>query len=160
MHQEESMSLPDAESLYYQLLECFYTDEDRVASKAVAVQLKSLLEAQPEVAESIRGDEINLLIAEIDGNLKEAIRYRESEIRRILELQLATKDTPQWDYVRRRYDFSDVGDRLDLLAILFDEDGDTERAISTLNESKRFCESHGIAFDGQDILDELQANAH
>lgn len=31
------------------------------------------------------------------------------------------------------------------------------KAISLLRESKRFCESHGIAFDGEDVLDEYLA---
>lgn len=86
-----------------------------------------------------------------------AARFREAEIRKILELHSLSVNTPSWEYVARQYDFSDVSDRLDLLAALYEKLGDSERAIATLLESKHYCESHGVPFDGQDVLAELQA---
>jgi hypothetical protein len=58
--------------------------------------------------------------------------------------------------VFRHYDYGDISDRLDLLAILYAEQGYLDRAIKTLEESKRFCESHEIRFDGGDLLEELE----
>ena len=56
----------------------------------------------------------------------------------------------------RQYDYSDLSDRLDILASLYAERGDLDRAVDLLQESKRFCESHQIPFDGQDLLDEYE----
>jgi hypothetical protein len=114
------------------------------------------LTATPELAESIRGEEIHSLIAELQGDFTTAIRSREAEIRKILELHALAVNTPSWDYVRPLYDFTDVGDRLDLLAILYDRQGDTDRAIATLRESRGYCESHEVSFDAQDLLDEME----
>jgi hypothetical protein len=58
--------------------------------------------------------------------------------------------------VLRQYDYSDISDRYDLLATLFAEAGDLDRAVSTLRDSKAFCEAHGVAFDGGDLLAEYE----
>jgi hypothetical protein len=107
-------------------------------------------------AGSIREEEIRSLIAESRGDFAQAARSREAEIRKILQLHTLSVNTPGWEYVARQYDFSDVSDRLDLLAILYDELGDLDRAIATLRESKQYCESHEAPFDGQGLLDELE----
>ncbi|MGA7497752.1 MAG: hypothetical protein WBX00_13595, partial [Isosphaeraceae bacterium] len=86
----------------------------------------------------------------------EAIRRRECEIRKILELHSLACGKPGWAYVFRQYDYGDVSDRLDLLASLYANVGDWERAIATLRESKAYCDGHGIPFDGQDLLDEFE----
>lgn len=146
----------DAEALYLDLLTAFYEQEDRARARKIASRLEEALASSPDFAESIRGDEVRSLIAELRGDLTTAIRSREAEIRRILELQAATIGTPAWDSVAHHYDFSDVSDRLDLLAALYDRDGDTERAIATLRESRQFCETHRIPFDGQEMLEEFE----
>lgn len=43
-----------------------------------------------------------------------------------------------------------------MLAILYDEQGDTAQAIRTRGESKQFCTQHGMKFDGQDLLDDFR----
>ena len=96
------------------------------------------------------------MIAEFRGDFAEAARSREAEIRKILALHALTANTDNWKYVSRRYDFSDVSDRLDLLAILYDAQGELDSRISTLMESRHYCESHRIPFDAQDLLDELE----
>lgn len=143
------------ESLYLDLLHQVYDVDDRNGARRVAKQLEKLIVAQPEYNGSIRGEEIRSLIAEVRGDLPAAIESREAEIRKILELHSIAANTANYTYVLRQYDFSDVSDRLDLLAILYDQQGNTDRAIAILIESKRFCESHQILFDGQDLLDEL-----
>ncbi|MBX9678657.1 MAG: hypothetical protein K2X38_07820 [Gemmataceae bacterium] len=45
-----------------------------------------------------------------------------------------------------------------MLALLYDDQGSTQRAIDTLLESKEYCQARDIPFDGQDILDELTAS--
>ena len=148
------------ESLYLSLVKLFYEKNDRKQTEKVALRLEKLLAASPEYSSSIRGEEIRSLIAEFRGDFAEAARSREAEIRKILELHALAASTESWEYVARQYDFSDVSDRLDLLAMVYDAQGELDRAISTLVESKHYCESHRIPFDAQDLLDELgQARA-
>ena len=90
------------------------------------------------------------------GDLAEAVRRRESEIGKIRQLHSLVEDKPGRDYVFRQYDYSDLSDRLDILATLYAEQGDLDRAVDLLHESKQFCESHQIPFDGQDLLDEYE----
>ncbi len=146
----------DVEALHVSLIEALYNREDREQARKIASKLEDVLNRQPDVAYSIRGEEIRSLIAELNGNLQEAIRRRECEIRKILELHSLASGKPGWAYVFRQYDYSDVSDRLDLLASLYANVGDWERAIATLRESKAYCDGHGIPFDGQDLLDEFE----
>ena len=145
----------DVERLYLKLLRVFYEKPNQKQAEAVAAELEQVLAARPNVQDSIRGEEIRSLLAEIRGDLASAARSREAEIRKILELHSVAANTPGWPHVIRQYGYSDISDRLDLLAALYDKQGDTDRAIATLQESKQWCQSHQVAFDGQDLLDEL-----
>ena len=148
--------LEGADSLYSEFLRLFYDEGDRRGARKIAPRLVAFLNAEPEFAASIRGEEVRSLLAELRGDFLEAIRSREAEVRKILELHaLALKDST-WEYVSRQYDHADVSDRLDILAILYDRVGDLTRAKATLQESRDYCASHGIPFDGQEILDELR----
>jgi len=153
-HNGSSPVTDPIEALYHELLGAFYEDEDDERARPIASRLEAALKNRPDVADSIRGEEIHSIIAELQGNLAEAIQYREREIQRIHELHSLAQGTPGWDYVRRQYDHGDLSDRLDLLAILYADQGDFKRAVATLQESKQLCESHRIAFDGQDLLQE------
>ena len=144
------------EALYFNFLKSFYEDGDRKRARKIAPRLEAALAASPGDAAAIRGDEIRSLLAELREDYAEAARSREAEIRKIFELHCLTLRTPSWDTVARHYDFSDLSDRLDLLALLYDKLGELDRAIATLVESKNYCQSHKIPFDGQDILDELE----
>ncbi len=146
------------ETLYAKFLKAFYEKPDRDRAAVFAKELEAKLASTQEIADSIRGEEIRSLLAEFHEDFAEAARCREAEIRKILELHSLTVNTPHWEVVSRQYDFSDVSDRLDLLATLYDRQGETTRAIATLKESKAYCASHGIEFDGQDLLDELEQN--
>ncbi len=153
---ESVLSPRELESLYLRLVKLFYEKDDREETEKIALRLERVLAASADYAASIRGEEIRALIAEFRGDFAEAARCREAEIRKILELHTLTANTDNWEYVYRQYDFSDVSDRLDLLAILYDSQGELERAISTLLESRQYCESHRIPFDSQDLLEELE----
>ncbi|HUY33556.1 MAG TPA: hypothetical protein VMV69_12475 [Pirellulales bacterium] len=153
---QPSAEADTVESLYLELLRSFYEKGDLDRARSDAMRLDEALANRPDVAGSIRGEEIRSLLAELRGELAEAIQHRETEIRKILELHSLAVNTQGWQYVLRQYDFSDVGDRLDLLAILYDEQGDLDRAVQTLRESKQFCESHEVPFDGQDLLTEFE----
>jgi hypothetical protein len=143
------------EDLYAKLLKRWGEGTDRASSAPIVAELEAALDASSEFAESIRGEEVRSLIAEVRGDLPAAIHSREAEIRKILQLHALSIGTPTWKYVAKQYDFGDVSDRLDLLAILYDQIGEVNRAIAILRESKQYCASHQIEFDGQDLLDEL-----
>jgi plasmid stability protein len=138
------------------LVRAFYDKNDRPRVEKIAARLEEALAASPEDSCSIRGEEVRSMIAEVRGDFAEAARSREAEIRKILELHALAANTPHWKYAARQYGFSDVSDRLDLLAILYDAQGETDRAVSVLLESKDYCRSHGIRFDAEDLLQELE----
>jgi hypothetical protein len=142
--------------LYLDLLEALYERNDIVDSKRFADRLESLVVTDASFAGSIFLDEIRSLIAEARGDLGEAIRCREREIRKLFELHTLSVGTPGQDYVLREYDHSDVSDRLDILASLYAEQGDLGQAIETLKDSKRYCAAHEIPFDGEEMLTELE----
>lgn len=146
----------EIETLYLELLHSFYEEEDREKARAVAERLEAMLAERPDFAGSIRAEEIRSLIAELRGDLAEAIRRRESEIGRIRQLHGLVADKPGRDYVFRQYDYGDLSDRLDILATLYAEQGDLDRAVDLLHESRQFCETHQIPFDGQDLLHEYK----
>jgi hypothetical protein len=146
----------DLDALYHDLLRLFYDDEDREASLHLATRLEAALQAHPDVAESIQGDAIGSLLAEVHGDFDEAIRKRESEIRKIRELHRLAQGTPGEGLVLRQYGHDDLSDRLDLLAALYGEKGELDRAVAVLEESRQLCEDRGIPFDGQDLLDEFR----
>jgi hypothetical protein len=56
--------------------------------------------------------------------------------------------------VLSRYGYDDLSDRLDLLAILYHDTGDLDRAIQTLRQTRQLCKRRGIVFDGLAILQE------
>jgi hypothetical protein len=148
-------SQDELELLYLKLLKVFYEKPNYKQASAVAEELEKVAAARPGFQDSIKGEEVRSLLAEVRGDLNSAARSREAEIRKILELHALSANTPGWPHVLRQYDYSDISDRLDLLAALYDKQGDEDRAIATLQESKQWCQSHQIAFDGQDLLDEL-----
>jgi hypothetical protein len=145
----------ELDALYVEFLKHFYDESNHAAAATVGARLQELLAESREFANSIRGEEIRSLIAELHGDYAAAIRSREAEIRKILELHTLTVNTPIWEFVSRQYDFSDVSDRLDLLANLYDRVGDADRALATLRESQQYCAAHRIRFDGREMLDEL-----
>jgi hypothetical protein len=82
------------------------------------------------VAESIRGDELRSLICELRGDVEPAIKYRQSELRRIFEQHSSVHGTPGWNYVFGEYDYRGISDRIDLLAGLY-ASMDDNRAVSS-----------------------------
>jgi len=152
----EADAADEIETLYLELLRSFYEEEDRERARTVAERLEAALAERPDFAESIRAEEVRSLIAELRGDLNEAVQRRESEIDKIRQLHSLALNKPGQDYVFRQYDFSDLSDRLDILATLHAEQGNLERAVELLHESRQFCESHHVPFDGQDLLDEYE----
>jgi hypothetical protein len=148
--------MDEAEYVYLKLIYWLYQREDVSRARRFADRLEKLVRKIDSSRESIFGQEYRALICEARGDLAGAIRFREGQIRRIRKLHRLAANSPDWDYICRFYDHSDLSDRLDLLALLYDEAGDTRKAIGLLEESKEYCRRHGIPFEGQEVQDELQ----
>jgi tetratricopeptide (TPR) repeat protein len=138
--------------LYDKLLFWLYGRGNPRQALRFAGRLERLL--TPSDREAIMGQECLSLIRELKGDLPRAIKHRNEEIRLIRRLHETSLHTPSREIILKAYDFSDLSDRLDLLAILYHELGDLDEAIRVLEESKQLCRSHRIPFDAQDVLDE------
>jgi hypothetical protein len=140
--------------LYDKLLYWLYQREDRGKARPYADRLDHLLAKADPHGEAIFGEECRSLIFETKGNLPQAIRHREKEIRLIRQLHDLSRPGARRDLVLRDYGYGDLSDRLDLLATLYHDSGNWNKAIAALQESKRLCTRHGIPFDGDDLLRE------
>lgn len=77
--------------------------------------------------------------------MREAIRYRKSEIRlrkRLLKMQPLIHG----------YKPDNLAGSLDMLAMLYHDVGNIKRAIAILLESRSVSENAGIPFDGKKLL--------
>jgi hypothetical protein len=112
-----------------------------------ADRLKRLVAKADPKSEALLGMSCRALIAEVDGDLRKAIRFRKREIDMIR--RLSQLDVPEG----ARLDLDELSDTLDLLAIHYWDLGDFPKALEILNQSKRYCAEHDIPFAGQDIVD-------
>ncbi len=140
------------EYFYHKILYWFYQRQDRRRALRFCDQLEKLLRSTPSSHEAILGEAAWSLLWEVKGDLLKAIKYRESEIKQIKRLWEISLGTPGQDIAFEQYDPSDLSDRLDLLATLYHDAGNLDKAIHILRESERFCKAHGLRFDGQDLL--------
>jgi hypothetical protein len=143
--------------LYHKTLYWLYERARPAKALRFARRLEQLLESAPGAEGAIQSEECRSLICEAKGDLGGAVRHRENEIRLIRRLHKLSRDSSSWDYVKQRYGDEELSDRLDLLATLYHDRGDLGRAIRALEDSKQLCEAHGLAFDGQDLLEEYLA---
>ncbi len=144
----------EIEHVYQKLVYWHCRDASGVLARRYAARLKKLLPRDEAVPGSIFGEECWSLVFEVEGDIHQAIRHRENGIRLIRRLHaITTKE--QWDLVSKFYGYDDLSDRLVILADLYDQMGQPDRALRILRESKALCSRHGIPFEGQDIVDEL-----
>ena len=144
----------EIEYVYQKLVFWFCRNTEGVRTRRYAARLKRLLVRDETIPGSIFGEECWSLVFEVEGDFRQAIRHRENEIRLIRRLHEITPKE-QRDLVFAWYGHDDLSDRLVILANLYDQFGQTERAIRILRESRALCSRHGIPFDGEDILQEL-----
>ena len=142
----------EIEYLYRKLLYWFCEREDRRRAAAFCDRLEPLLNQVSPDDKVIVGEECRSLICEVRGDLGGAIRHRENEIRLIKRLHRISENTPSNNFALSQYDYSDLSDRLDLLATLYREAGKPKRALRVLEESKKLCAAHGINFAGQELM--------
>src|SRR5262245_52941725 len=140
--------------LYHKLLYWLYQRADTETARHYTERLELLLLQADPNHESILGEECWSLVYEANGNLTEAIKHRENEIRLIRELYAESKGQPYEKIALEGYDISDLIDRINLLAVLYHDSGDVDKAITLLRGSRSLCIRHAIPFDAEDTLAE------
>jgi hypothetical protein len=143
--------------LYDKLLYWLYQREVPAKARPFAERLERLLARADPDHEAIFGQECRSLVHETKGDLRRAIEHRENEVRLIRRLHEISRGTPGEQAALRGYGYDDLSDRLDLLAVLYHDSGSLDKALNTLRQSQRLCQSHGIPFDGEDLLAEYLA---
>jgi hypothetical protein len=142
----------EIEYLYHKLLYWLYEREDRARARAYADRLEWLLTKACPGHEAILPEGCRSLICEARGDLTGAIRHRENEVRLTKRLHEISRNSAQQEGILRLHGYEDLSDRLDLLAMLYHDRGDLDKAIVTLRVSEQLCARHGIKFAGADVL--------
>lgn len=145
----------EAERLYDKLLYWLYKREAPAKARPYADRLEGLLACLDPRQQAIFGQECRSLAREANEDLAGAIKHRKKEIRLIRALQASSRGKPEEGFAFTAYGNDDLSDRLDLLAELYRANGDPDKAIATLKESRKLCAKNGIPFDGEDLLQEL-----
>jgi hypothetical protein len=135
----------EIDDLFHRVLELVYEKERPDKAAPFAVRLLRLLDKHDPSAETLLGMSGRWLVAEMDNDLEEAIRFREKELG-VLRDQMAKGIVNTG-----ALDADDFSDRLDLLASNYLDVGRYKDALAALAESEAFCKEHGIPFDGKDI---------
>ena len=142
----------EIEYLRDKLLYWLYQRQDKDKARPYADRLARLLaDADPE-HEALLGEECWSLVHEAKGDLAKAIQHREREIELIRRLHDLAQNELHRDAMLRGYGLEDLTDRLDLLGVLYHDSGNLDKAVSTLEQSKRICRQQGLPFDGADLL--------
>jgi tetratricopeptide (TPR) repeat protein len=147
----------EIDDTYHQLLDWFYDKRNPQKARPIARRLERLLSEVKSDDPTILSEGAWALVSECKGDLPGAIKHREKEIRlmkRLLEIASKAKDPKA---ILKHYDYSDLADRLDLLAILHRDAGNLDQAIKLLRQSKLLCEHHAIPFDGKNLLEDYLA---
>jgi hypothetical protein len=145
--------------LYERLVYWLYERQDARPALPIADRLARLLQTLSPKPESIFAEECRSLVHEARGELCEAIEHRKNEIRLIRRLHRAATNTPDADLASRLYSYADICARLELLAMLYHDNGNSKDAVRTLQKCKRLCAAHGMAFEEEDLLREYQEDA-
>jgi len=138
------------------LLYWLYRRQDSARSRVFAERLARLLRKADSDRASILGQECRSLVYEAQGDPPRAISHREDEMRLIRRLHEISVGTATEATALDGYDFADLSDRLDLLAVLYHENGQLDKALQALNASQGLAAEHGFKFDGADLLREYQ----
>ena len=150
---------------YHKALYWYYNRHDRAKALRFCDPLEKLLQEHTAEHQAILGEAAWSLLYEVKGELSKAVHYRESEIKQIKRLWEISIGTPSEEIALQGYGASDLSDRYDLLAILYHDADNLDKALSLLQESKQLCQTHGVRFDGKDLVrdylaEQKQLHAH
>jgi tetratricopeptide (TPR) repeat protein len=136
---------PTAESLYHRLLDLYYARGETARAVPVAFRLLRTIDKLDPNSEALLTLAARSVLAELDGDLDEAIRYRVREVEALDRLAGAgTLDAAG-------FDAKDLRDRYELLANLCLDAGRLDESSRWLDRSRVHCKQHRIRFDGRDI---------
>ena len=142
--------------MYDRLVYWLYERQDADRARSYADRLEKTLARNETEAGAIFAEECRSLIYEARGDGKQAIKHREKEIALIRRLHARARNTLNERYVFRQYSYADLRDRLEVLAMLYREQGDVDKAVATLQRAKHFCKKHRVSFTAEAILQEYQ----
>jgi tetratricopeptide (TPR) repeat protein len=140
--------------LYDKLLYWLYQRAEVEKSRHFADRLEVLLSSVNAGHQGIFAEECWSLLYEAKGDLPSSIKHRQNEIRLIRRVQAICRGTPHEELVLKQCGHAELSDRLDLLGVLYHENGNLDKAITVLNESKQLSALRGLRFDGEEILRE------
>jgi hypothetical protein len=148
--ESNSVNWSEAKNLYVRLLHSFYERNEIAKSKSFALSLLRMIDSLDPLGKTLPGNEYRALIAEIDGDIEGAIHYREVLVKLI----------DKYARVKRLQDLAlnpdEYADQLDLLAILYCQNGRLTEAEATIKKSERICLEAGILFDGKDVRKQIE----
>jgi hypothetical protein len=142
--------------LYDGLIYWLYERQNAHRARSYADRLEQALARNQTEAGAIFAEECRSLIYEAKGDWKQAIKHREKEIGLIRRLHARARNTLNERYVFRQYSYADLRDRFELLAMLYRDSDDMDKAVATLQRAKQFCKKHGVKFTAETILREYQ----
>jgi hypothetical protein len=125
---------------------------DRQRAAPFAKRLATLLTQEASAGATPFTEGVWALLCEVQEDLAAAIVHREKEIRllkRLFEVAIAQAN---FDLVVAYYDYQDLVDRLDKLAVLYRGAGRIDDAIKTCEEARRLAATHGLKFAGEALL--------
>ena len=140
--------------LYHKLLYWLYERGSAERARQYADQLERILPKADPQHEAILGEECWSLLHEAKGDMRNAIHHRQNEIRLIRRLYDISQGKSYQRIALKDYGYDDLSDRLELLAILYHDSGQLEKALDTLEDAKKMCIDHGIPFDSENLLRE------
>ena len=145
-----SATWSEAKELYVQLLHFFYDQNEELKAKSIALSLLRVIDSLDPSSKTLIGNEYRALIAEVDGDVEGAIRYREAWVK------MVDKFTKKKKLQELALTADDYSDQLDLLAVLYCQSGRLSEAEVIINKSASVCLEAGIPFDGKDVLKEIK----
>lgn len=149
----------EVDYLYHKLLYWLYERQSVQKARVYAERLERLLPMLDPHHEAILGEECWSLVYETKRDLPRAIAHRENEIRMMYRLHEISPQPINKSVLLEGRRYQDLRDRLDLLASLYHEKGELQRAIAILQESRQFCAEHDLKFDGSEMLEEYLAES-
>ena len=130
----------EADYLYDKAGFWMYERDDYRRAERFVKRLKKILATWNIDSNLVPYAEAKALIADFDGDIRGEIRYTKQKIGLLLRLLCIS---PKID----AYDWSDVLDEMEILALLLEENAQRVEALKMVDECKAFARQHKLKFD-------------
>jgi tetratricopeptide (TPR) repeat protein len=118
--------------------------QDKEKAKQFYEKLKKIVLENDEQKESILGVDSLLMLARFEGNIEKEIYYNK------LSINLVTKLLNLGEAVDP-YTWEDVLDSMELLATLYEENGQRDKALAIVEECFELSKKHNLHFDEEGL---------